>query len=809
MRFTFSWLKDHLDTDASLEQVCDRLTAIGLEVEKVDDRKSLLPFIVAKVLSVESHPISSNLKVLEIDIGKQKSVRVVCGAPNVRVGLLGVWAPPGSYMPGTAIKIDVKKIGGIESCGILCSEKELMLSDNHNGIMELPSDASIGEIFSDYAGLSDPVIEIGLTPNRPDCAGIRGIASDLAASGLGSLKEISLPSYSQSGSVSLDIRVNLDDMSLCQAFYMCRVRGVRNVSSPKWMCRRLEAVGLRSISALVDVTNYISLELGYPLHVFDVAKISGDIIVRRASEGEKIMALDDRVYDLSPENIVVASDHAVESIAGIIGGKNACCDDDTTDVLIEAALWNPINIAFSGQQLGILTESRYRFERGVDLQGTMPALKRAISLIVSLCGGIASEISIGTSLEYEPRKIDFPCSEVRRLTGIDIPAKESLRILQNLGFNIEASSGDLAIVSVPSWRRDVKEKADLVEEILRIYGVDKIEGQPFPITSEDSKGELSVQQRRIRFAKRVLAARAMMEVVTLSFIPKEQSIIFGGENPKLKILNPISLDMSDMRTSIFPGLLTAVSNNIDRAITEIALFEVSDVYDSDEPEGQRCMASGVRWGSSSIEGSGRFWSEKHGNSCRDVDVFDAKADALAVIESFISIDSIHVEPVAPSWYHPGRSGTIKMGKEMVLGCFGQFHPEVLDFFGLSEPLCGFEVYLDSIPISTKKSKPYTKKVMEMSSLQPIRRDFAFVVDKSSPAGALVKSIKKVDPRLIIDVTVFDIFESKSLGKDKKSIALEVVIQPFEKTYSEDDFKKLTELIIESVKKSSGAILRSS
>ncbi|MBL0848525.1 MAG: phenylalanine--tRNA ligase subunit beta [Candidatus Liberibacter ctenarytainae] len=806
MKITLSWLKEHLHTDASLEQICERLTSIGLEVEKIDDRSSLSLFTIVKILSVERHPNANNLSVLEIDIGDQRTVQVICGAPNVRVGLLGVWSPPGSCIPSTGVKISVSKIKGHESIGMMCSEKELMLSENHIGIIELPDDAPIGGKFSHYFGLSDPIIEIALTPNRADCAGVRGIALDLAASGLGALKKMDIPSFSMSGSIPLDVRFSLDKPHLCRGFSMCHVRGVQNSSSPRWMRQRLEAVGLRSINALVDITNYIALDLGYPLHVFDASKISGDLTVRCAQSGEKILALDERLYDLSQDNVVVASDNAVESIAGIIGGKNSGCDDDTIDVLVEVALWDSLNIALSGQKLGIITDSRYRFERGVDSQSMISVLKQAISMIISLCGGIPSEIFVGRQEEYVPRKIEFVNSEVKRLAGIDIPSEESFSILRKLGFEVK-DTGEQATVYVPSWRLDVEGKADLVEEILRIYGIDRVQGEPFSLTLSETKEQLSLQQRRIRLSKRVLATRSMMEVITWSFISKKQAMMFGGGRRELEILNPISSDMSDMRTSILPGLLKAISRNSDRAMTDIALFEVSHIYENDRPEGQKCTATGVRKGSACTDGSGRFWSEKSREKQRSVDVFDAKADALAVIETFVSINSLRVEPSAPSWYHPGRSGTIKIGKDIILGYFGEFHPDVLIFFGLSNPACGFEVFLDSIPMPSEKRKT-TKKVVNMSSLHPIRRDFAFVVNKTTPAGILVEIVKRVDCQRIVDVVIFDVFEDKSLGQDKKSIALEVIIQPLEKTFCDNDLRELTGRIINSVAKDTGAVLRS-
>ncbi|XCE53659.1 phenylalanine--tRNA ligase subunit beta [Candidatus Liberibacter asiaticus] len=805
MKFTLSWLKDHLDTDVSLEKICDTLTSIGLEVEKVDNREALSPFTIVKVLSVERNP-DLDCAILRIDTGKHQEIQVVCGAPNVRVGLLGVWAPPGSCIPENNMIVNVRKIRGIESTGMMCSEKELMLSDDSASIMELPIDAPVGGRLSDYLELSDPIIDVSLTPNRSDCIGVRGIALDLVAAGLGKLKEINISCPLSSESIPLEIKFDLDDSSLCKGFAMCCVKGVRNNVAPNWMRQRLKAVGLRSISALVDITNYVSLDRGYPSHVFDASRISDVLTVRRACSGEKILALDNQEYDLSPDNVVIASDGRIQSIAGIIGGKHAGCDDNTTDVLVEVALWDPINIARSGKNLGIITDSRYRFERGVDLQGMIPVLKHIVSLILSLCGGTASDICIARNITYKPRKIVFMNSEVKRLSGIDVPIEDSLRILERLGFSV-IGEYDKFEVSVPSWRQDVEEKADLVEEILRIYGVDQIKSEPLPLTQVEDKRNLSLQQSRTRYVKRVLASRAMMEVVNWSFISKEQSVLFGGGQRELEILNPISADMSNMRTSLLPGLLKATGRNVDRAIADFAIFEVSHVYENDTPEGQKYMAAGIRKGSSGIEGSGRLWSDKSEERCRFVDLFDAKADALSVIEPFVSLDSLRFESGAPSWYHPGRSGIIKTSAEIVLGYFGEFHPNIFDFFGLSNPICGFEVYLDSIPISQKK-RTKTKKVVHLSSLHPVKRDLAFIVDQHIPAGTLVNIIKNVD-RLIDDVTVFDVFQGKSLGEGKKSVAIQVLIQPLKDTFRDDDIRILMDRIVENVVKKTNAVLRSS
>ncbi|AGA65055.1 Phenylalanyl-tRNA synthetase beta chain [Liberibacter crescens BT-1] len=808
MKFTLSWLKNYLDTDAGLEQICDRLTSIGLEVENVDNRKIFSSLIIGQVLSCWKHPDADHLMVLKVDIGQELPVQVVCGALNVRIGMKGVWAPPGSDIPGLGIRIDVSKIRGVESCGMMCSEKELMLSDNHLGIIELSSDSPVGVCFGNYEdGLSDPIIEIALTPNRSDCAGVYGIARDLAASGLGILKERSVPSFLIFDNVMpLDVRFELDEPNFCQGFSMRLVRGVRNGPSPKWMRRRLDAIGVRPVNALVDIANYITFDQGYPVHIFDAAKLKGDLVIRRGRHNEKIKVLCDREYELSSDQVVIASDNGVAAIAGIISSMNSCCDDNTTDVLIESSLWNSLNIAHTGRSLGIMTDSRYRFERGVDPQDMIRALDQATEFIIELCEGKASPVIVKNFLMSKLRKIKFSVSEVMRLTGLSISHEESLAILKNLGFIIEISEEEEVLVSVPSWRLDIEGKADLVEEILRIYGVDKIFGKPLVQSQRVVHNALTLQQSRTRLAKRVLAMRAMMEVVTLSFIPKLDATLFRGESCEVELANPISKEMSHMRPSLLPGLLAAVGRNVDRAFTDVAIFEVSHLYENDLPEGQRCVASGVRRGSAVIGGSGRFWSEKENKNGKFVDVFDAKADALSVIEAFMSVSSIRIETNAPSWYHPGRSGLIKIGEKITLGHFGEFHPKTLEALGLSGNVCGFEIYLDSIPVSRKKNIS-TKPVLTLSPFQPIKRDFAFVVDKFVSSSSLVSSVMNSDRKLIIDVTVFDVFERENLGKGKKSVALEVTIQPLKKTLSEDDFNLLTQRIIDNVFKTTGALLR--
>ncbi|WP_064711807.1 phenylalanine--tRNA ligase subunit beta [Rhizobium bangladeshense] len=807
MKFTLSWLKEHLETDATLDEICARLTEIGLEVEDVDDKAAFKPFVIAKVLSAEKHPQADRLKVLMVDTGSGAPVQVVCGAPNARAGLVGAFAAPGTYVPGIEVTLAVGNIRGVESRGMMCSEKELQISENHDGIIDLPEDAPVGQSYAAYARLDDPVIEINLTPNRPDCTSVHGIARDLAASGLGTLKTRSAPSFAMNGETPVKLTLDLDDPRLCPGFALRLVRGVKNGPSPRWMQQRLTAIGLRPINALVDITNYMTFDQGRPIHVFDAAKIQGNLTVRRAREGETVLALDQREYKLGPNNVVISDEEGIESIGGIMGGEYSGCDDNTVDVLIESALWDPMNIAKSGRSLGIITDARYRFERGVDPEYMVPGLERTTELVLELCGGTAARAEVVGYRGYEPKIVDFPYSEVKRLTGLEVSNEESNTILTRLGFTV-TGSGERVSVAVPSWRPDVDGKADLVEEIMRIHGVDNIKPAPLESHAAVNGRILTTLQIRTRVAKRALAARGMLEAVTWSFIPEGQAKLFGGGSPGLKLANPIAAEMSDMRPSLLPGLLTAAQRNADKGYADVAIFEVSGTYENDRPEGQRRVAGGIRRGTASLAGAGRMWSNVAKGGGKPVDVFDAKADALAVIEACgLPMGNIQIEQGGPEWYHPGRSGTIKMGPKIVLGYFGEFHPLTLETLDVSGALCGFEVYLDAMA-EPKKKATRTKPALDLSPFQAVKRDFAFVVDRTVEAGAIVKAATGADRKLITGVNVFDIFEGASVGEGKKSVAIEVQIQPVDRTLTDEDFEALTQKVVASVTKFTGGVLRS-
>ncbi|RWG39145.1 MAG: phenylalanine--tRNA ligase subunit beta, partial [Mesorhizobium sp.] len=749
MKLTLSWLKDNLETDASLAEIVERLTSIGLEVEHVDDRSSLKPIVIAKVLTAVQHPDADRLRVLTVDTGDGKApVQVVCGAPNARAGLIGAFAAPGTYIPGIDVTLAVGKIRGVESHGMMCSERELELSEEHDGIIDLPAEAPVGTSYAAYAHLDDPVIEINLTPNRPDATSVYGIARDLAASGLGRLVGGAIMPHAGDG--MCPVKVKIEAPELCPGFALRLVRGVKNGPSPKWLQQRLIAIGLRPISALVDITNYVTFDRGRPLHVFDANKVAGNLTVRRASDGEKVLALDGREYTLTPDMCVIADEDGVESIAGIMGGEHSGCDENTTDVLIESALWDPITTARTGRTLGIISDARYRFERGVDPEFMVPGVELATKLVLDFCGGTPTETEVVGYAGHVEKIVSFPLSEVKRLTGIEVPRDGSLAILSRLGFKPEGV-GDVINVAVPSWRPDVDGKADLVEEVMRIHGIDNIAPQPLGAHDAVNAKILTTLQVRTRAAKRALAVRGMMEAVTWSFIPAKHAELFGGGETALKLANPIAADMSDMRPSLLPGLIAAAQRNADKGIGDVALFEVSGTYEGDAADQQRRVAAGVRRGTAKLEGSGRHWAGNAG----PVGVFDAKADAIAALEACgAPVERLQIEAGGPAWYHPGRSGTIKLGPKVILGTFGEFHPKTLEELDVSGPLCGFEVFVDAVP--EPKAKPTrTKPKLELSAFQAVKRDFAFVVDKAVEAGTLTRAALAADRKLITNVSVFD------------------------------------------------------
>jgi len=801
VKFSLSWLKEHLDTDEPVEKLADKLTMIGLEVEKIDDKaKALAPFTIARVISAEQHPNADRLRVCMVDPGNGSApVQVVCGAPNARAGLISVFSAPGTFIPGKNITLGVGTIRGVESRGMLCSEAELQLSENHDGIMELPADAPVGAPYAQWAALGDPVFEINLTPNRQDCAGVHGIARDLSAADMGKFRDPGIKPVK--GEFPCPVNVTVEDASLCPGFAVRLVRGVKNGASPEWLQRRLSSIGLRPINALVDITNFMTYDRARPLHVFDAGKVSGNLTVRRARDGETLLALDGRTYTLDAGMCVIADDHGVESLAGIMGGEASGCDANTTDVLIESALWNEINIAHTGRKLGINSDARYRFERGVDPAFMVPGLELATRLVMEICGGSPSEnVVVGKSFG-DDRVIEFPLTEVKRLAGIDVPMVEMRRILTHLGFMM-AGSGPVVKVAIPSWRSDVHGKADIVEEIVRIVGVDKVPMTPFGRGEEPRKPVLTQIQLRTRRAKRTLAARGMVEAVTWSFISRPAAELFGGGASELALANPIASDLSDMRPSLLPGLVAAVQANGNRGFMDAALFEVGQIFKGDRPEDQLTAASGVRHGFASSQGLGRHWS-----GSKAADALDAKADALAVLAAVgAPMQALQIAPGGASWLHPGRSGTIQIGPQNVLGYFGELHPRTLERLGADGPLMAFEVILERIP-AAKQKPTRAKPMLELSAFQPVSRDFAFIVDRNVKAGDIVRAAQGIDKKLIADVTVFDVYEGKGIDDNKKSIAIAVTMQPREKTMTDQEIDAVAARIVAEVTKRTGGMLR--
>jgi len=817
MKLTFGWLKEHLDSARSLDEIAGKLTMIGLEVERIEDKAKLFaPFVVARVIEAKPHPNADRLRVCMVDSGDGRPIQVVCGAPNARTGMKGVFAPPGAFIPGKNLTLSVGKIRDVESRGMLVSEFELQISDDHEGIIELPDDAPVGAPYAKYAGLDDPMIEINLTPNRGDATGVHGIARDLAAAGMGKLKDAPLKAVK--GQFPCPVAVALDfgaTPSLCPAFALRLLRGVKNGPSPDWLARRLIAIGLRPINALVDITNFITYDRGRPLHVFDAAKVRGNLTVRRARGAESLLALDGKTYTLDDTMCVIADDAGVESLAGIMGGEKTGCSETTTDVLIESALWVPMNIAQTGRKLGINSDARYRFERGVDPAFMTPGLELATRMVMDLCGGTPSEIIVAGNAAIPERAIDFPVAETERLTGFAVPLADARRVLESLGFKV-VGQGARVKVTAPSWRGDVGDKADLVEEIVRIVGVDRVASVPFD-RGEASRKSASTRgnallpvltpiQLRVRKAKRALAARNLVEAVTWSFMSRRHAELFGGGKAELALANPIAADLSDMRPSLIPGLAAAAQKNADRGFPDAALFEVGQIFRGDRPEDQFTAAAGLRRALAKPSGIGRHWTKRDGV----VDAFDAKADALAVLAAAGAPSSaLQTVTGGPAWFHPGRCGTIQIGPQNVLGHFGELHPRALELLDAEGPLVAFEVILERIP-EPRTRGTRAKPVLELPPFQPVQRDFAFVVDRDVKAADIVRAAQSADRKLITGITVFDVYEGQggqAIAPGKKSIAIAVTLQPRERTMTDAEIEALAAKIVAEVGKRTGGVLR--
>jgi len=785
MRFTVSWLKDHLETNASLEAISNQLTSLGLVVDKIEDMgQELTPFIICEIMEAEKHPNADRLKVCRVNTGDEV-IQVVCGAPNALKGLKTVLARPGAVIPSTKQALKVGKVRDVESFGMMCSAQELLLGEDEGGIIEVDPKAPVGESYAKWIGLDEILIEVDITPNRGDCLGVYGVARDLAVTGIGKLKP--LKSEIVKGSFPCPITLKVDSEA-CPHFTGRIIRGVKNGPSPDWLQRKLQAIGLRPISALVDITNYFAYDQARPLHVFDVDKLKGNLNVRLSKAEETFKGLDEKTYTLSDDMTVIADDSGVISLAGVMGGESTGCDGQTQTVFLEAAFFDPIRTAVTGRTLGILSDSRYRFERGVDPVSTLSGLEAATQMILQICGGEASEIVAAGKAPDFRKHIRFTPSRVKTLGGMDVTPERAKEILTSLGFEVKGK-GDSFDVLTPSWRFDVEHEADLVEEVLRVEGYDKIPSVPYGERPE-KKPLMPAQERRFAIRDR-LANRGLMEVVTWSFMSHEEAEPFGGVPESLILLNPISQDLDAMRPSLLPHLLKGTLQNQNRGMESIGLFEIGPQYTSPTPEGQHMMAAGLR--------AGAFhpgnWREKK----RTVDIYDVKADALSVF------DFANLEPqwdrTAPVWYHPGRSATFKLGPQ-VLGYFGEIHPQILKIFDVKGPIVAFEIFLDRLPLPKRKTT--AKPKLTLSPYQAVERDFAFVVKSDDPADNLIKSVMKVDPSLVEGIVLFDVFE---MGDGKKSLGIRVRLQPKDHTLTEEEIQALSQKIVSSVTQSTGGVLR--
>ncbi|WP_284165178.1 phenylalanine--tRNA ligase subunit beta [Frigidibacter sp. SD6-1] len=801
MKFTLSWLKDHLETEATLDEITYALTDLGLEVEEVVDRAARLkPFTLAKVLHAEQHPDADKLRVCRV-LTDEGEKQIVCGAPNARAGITVVLCKPGDYVPGIDVTLGVGKIRGVESHGMMASERELELSDEHNGIIELPS-GEVGQKFTDWLAANrpetvDPMVHVKITPNRPDALGVRGIARDLAARGLGRLKPLAIEPVTGTFDSPVKVRIEggLKDKG-CPIFAGRVIRGVKNGPSPAWLQARLAAIGLRPISTLVDITNFFTFALNRPLHVFDVAKVKGDLRIHPAKGGEELLALDGKTYALREGMMVISDDQGPESLAGIMGGEMSGCTEDTTDVFLESAYWDPITIAATGRALKINSDARYRFERGVDPAFTLPGLELATRMVIDLCGGEPSHVVMDGAVPDTSRAYRLDPARVISLVGMDIPETEQRATLEALGF---ALKGDMA--SPPSWRPDVLGEADLVEEVARIASLTKLEGKPMRRARPGvPKPILTPMQVREKTARRTLAALGYNECVTYSFIDGASAALFGGGAEATRLENPISSEMTHMRPDLLPGLLRAAARNQARGFMDLALFEVGQAFTGGEPGEQALQATALLVGASAAR-------DPHG-SRRPVDVYDAKADAEAVLAAIGAPQKVQIGRKVASWFHPGRSGTMSLGPN-VMATFGEVHPKVLKAMDVKGPAMALTVHLAAVPFP--KVKTATRPALDISDLQAVERDFAFVVDRTVEALTLLNAAQGADKALIERVAVFDQFAGEKaeaqMGPGKKSLAITVRLQPRDKTLTEAEIEAVSAKIVEKVAKATGGTLR--
>lgn len=791
MKFTLSWLKEHLETGATLEQILQKLNAIGIEVEGVENPADKLgAFRIARVLSAAPHPQADKLQVLSVDAGADipgGPLQVVCGAPNAREGLVGVFGMPGAYVPGSGITLKVAAIRGVESNGMMCSTRELELGEDHDGIIELPADAPVGEVYAEWAGLNDPVIEVAITPNRQDCMGVRGIARDLAAVGLGSLKPLDVPAIKGEGQ-GPDVRT--DDLAGCPAFYARSVKGVKNGPSPEWLQKRLKAIGQKPISALVDITNYIMIDLGRPLHVYDMASLKGGLVARKAKAGEEVLALNSKTYRLEEGMTVIADTEAVHDIGGIMGGEHSGAQEGTADVLIECAYFTPEAIARTGQKLALTSDARSRFERGVDPAFLDDGLSIATQMVLNLCGGTATEATYAGEPPLEVRSIAFDPAAVLSLAGVEVSRDMQRAILEKLGFVVEGA--EKWAISVPSWRRDVEGSADIVEEVVRIYGIEKVPSIPLPRVPGVARPTATPQQLMERRVRRAAAARGLNEAVNWSFISEKEAASVGGGDWTLA--NPISEEMKVMRPSLLPGLLSATQRNADRSASSVRLFEVGRRYFSD---GERATVGIVLAG----DKTPRNWK---GGKASPFDAFDIKAEVVALLAAAgAPVENLQMMGEASAAYHPGQSGTLRLGPKNVLAEYGVLHPKMVKQFDLPGSAVAAEIFLDAIP--AKRRTGFMRALYAPPALQAVKRDFAFLVPEGLEAEQLVRAARSADKKAIVDARLFDVFAGQGVPEGQKSLAIEVTLQPGEKSFTEEELSVISAAIVKAAEKLGGTL----
>ncbi len=804
MIFTLSWLKDHLETSASMEDICAKLNSIGIEVDKLTDKaQELKAFKVAEILEARPHPDADKLQICQVSTheGMQE---IVCGAPNARAGIKVVFGGIGTAVPGLmgddgkAFVLKKAKIRGVESSGMMLSKRELGLGEDHDGIIELPHEAQIGDDIAAYLGVDDAIIEVEITPNRGDWLGVRSIARELAAAGLGTLKPLHIPQVQPAFSSPKTISYGDDAAKLACPWFVGRtIKNVKNTQSPEWLVRRLEAVGLRPISALVDITNYLTVDLCRPAHFFDAQKLQGNVIIRMAKEGENLLALDEKEYKLNSDMLVICDEQKPHGIAGVMGGLESGCADDTTEIFLELALFEPVSIATAGRKLNLQSDARYRFERGVDRAFVKDALEIATQMVLDICGGEPSEIVEVGAAPKEPEPIDYNPEHTQKLAGITIDENEQLRILENLGFTIDKTQMPYK-VQEPSWRWDHEGAAGIVEEVVRINGIDKITPVSIIAQGDVLRPALSDSQRKRERARQLMAVRGLWETVTFSFMDSRKAALFTEVKDHLYVANPVSSELNYMRPSLLPNLLDGAVLNAKRGLGDADLFELGPVFYGDKDNEQPIVLAAIRTGAN----HGRHWQ----STMRNVDVFDAKADALAALEIMDApVGNLGTFRSAPSYYHPGRSGALGLGPKNILAYFGELHPHLLKKFGIKGTAVAMEVFPHNIPQS--KNKGVSKGVYTPSDFMPLSRDFAFIIPMDLEADVIRRAAFSADKKLITDVQIFDVFEGGSLGEGQKSLAINITVQPIDKTLSEAELEDLHKKVIAACEKQ-GASLRS-